>query len=54
MEGENGKIEFVAKVWLRPVLSKGKPYKYPVITIPKEVREFVQPYKYYIIIMIPL
>jgi len=54
MEGENGKIEFVAKVWHRQITKNGVKYKYPTITIPKEVREFVVPYKYYKIIMIPL
>jgi len=54
MEGENGKIEFVAKVWLRPITKNGVKYKYPTITVPKEVREYVKPYKYYKIIMIPI
>jgi len=54
MEGENGKIEFVAKVWLRQVTKSGTKYFYPTVTIPREVREFVVPYKYYKIIMIPL
>jgi len=48
------KVEFIAKPWLRPTIKDGKKYKYPTITIPREVREFVVPYKYYKIIMIPL
>ena len=54
MKVENGKVEFIAKVTYRGSIVRGKKYKYPVITIPKEVRQYVQFSKHYKIIMIPL